>query len=99
MGAGALAVAVAVVLVAERDAQPSPPAPVPALEAERRLELRYSGSSDDERAAVRCPRPIELGRTIRCELRYRDGIPRALLVRLSPRGELEADVPYPATLR
>jgi hypothetical protein len=87
------------VLVAERDAQPRPAAPVPALEAERRLELRYGGASDDETAAIRCPRRIEPGRTIRCELRYRDGVPRALLVRLSPRGELEADIPYPATLR
>jgi hypothetical protein len=26
-------------------------------------------------------------------------IPRAMLVRLTPRGELEADIPYPATLR
>jgi hypothetical protein len=74
-------------------------APVPALEAERRLELRYGGPSDDDTAAVRCPHAIEPGSTIRCELRYRDGIARALLVRLSPRGELEADVPYPATLR
>jgi hypothetical protein len=94
-----VAAAVAIVLVAERDAPPSPPSPVPALEAERRLELRYSSTSDDESAAVRCPRAIEPGRTIRCELRYRDGVPRALLVRLSPRGELEADIPYPATLR
>ena len=99
LGAAAAAAALAVVLVAERDAQPQPASPVPALEAERRLELRYGGPSDDESAAVRCPRPIEPGQTIRCELRYRDGVPRALLVRLSPRGELEADVPYPATLR
>jgi ribosomal protein L40E len=97
--AGAVVVVLAVALIAERDAQPRPPTPVPALEAERRLELRYGGPSDDETAAVRCPRPIEPNRTIRCELRYRDGVPRALLVRLSPRGELEADVPYPATLR
>jgi hypothetical protein len=88
-----------VVLVAGRDPPPPEPQPVPALEAERRLELVYGGPSDDETAAVRCPRAIEPGRTTRCELRYRDGIARALLVRLSPRGELEADVPYPATLR
>jgi hypothetical protein len=104
LAAIAAAAAAGIVLVAGRDASPpatppQPPAPVSALEAERRLELRYGGPSDDESAAVRCPRPIEPGLTIRCELRYRDGIPRALLVRLSPRGELEADIPYPATLR
>ena len=64
-----------------------------------RLELRFGGPSDDETAAVRCPRPIERGRIVRCELRYVDGIARAMLVRLSSGGELEADVPYPATLR
>jgi hypothetical protein len=85
--------------VSDRDFPRRLPSPVPALEAERRLERRYGDPSDDESAAVRCPRRIEPDRTIRCELRYRDGVPRALLVRLSPRGELEADVPYPATLR
>jgi hypothetical protein len=99
LAAGGVAVAIAVALIAGRDSPPRPPQPVPALEAERRLELRYGGPSDDETAAVRCPRAIEPERTIRCELRYRDGIARALLVRLSPGGELEADVPYPATLR
>jgi hypothetical protein len=99
LAAGAAAAAVAVALVAERDAQPRPAAPLAESEAERRLELRYAGPSDDDTAAVRCPGPIDPGRTVRCELRYRDGVPRALLVRLSRRGELEADIPYPATLR
>jgi hypothetical protein len=76
-----------------------PPAPVPALEAERRLELRFGGASDDETAAVRCPYRIEPGQMVRCELRYADGIARAMLVRLTRSGELEADIPYPATLR
>jgi hypothetical protein len=98
------AAVVAILLVAARDGSPpaapaSPPAPVTALEAERRLELRYGGASDDETASVRCPRRIEPGGLVRCELRYSDGIPRAMLVRLTPRGELEADIPYPATLR
>jgi hypothetical protein len=75
------------------------PGAVSALEAEMRLELRYGGPNDNETTAVRCPASIEPGRVVRCVLRYRDGIPRAMLVRLSPRGELEADVPYPATLR
>ncbi len=70
-----------------------------APEAERRLELRFGGVQDDETAAVRCPRRIEPGSIVRCELRYLDGVARAMLVRLSPRGELEADIPYPATLR
>jgi hypothetical protein len=96
--AAAAAAAVALATGGEGSSQP-PTAAVPALEAERRLELRYGGPSDDDTAAVRCPRSIEPGRTVRCELRYRDGIARALLVRLSGRGELEADVPYPATLR
>jgi hypothetical protein len=98
--AAALATAVAAgALIAGRDSPPPPPDPVGALEAERRLELRFGRSADDETAAVRCPHRIEADRTIRCELRYSDGIARAILVRLSPRGELEADVPYPATLR
>lgn len=102
--AGAAAVLVGILLAAgpdgsEQAAAPPPPAAVPALEAERRLELRFGGTSDDETAAVRCPRRIEPGRTVRCELRYADGIERAMLVRLSAGGELEADVPYPATLR
>jgi hypothetical protein len=76
-----------------------PPAPVPALEAERRLELRFGGESDDETAAVRCPYGIEPRQLVRCELRYADGIPQAMLVHLTRRGELNADIPYPATLR
>jgi hypothetical protein len=107
--AAALGIAVfaaaSVVLLSDGDAEPEPsaagggPAAVPALEAEMRLELRYGGPGDNEATAVRCPRSIEPGRVVRCVLRYPDGIPRAMLVRLSPRGELEADVPYPATLR
>ena len=77
----------------------APPAPVPALEAERRLELRFGGESDDETAAVRCPYRIEPRQLVRCELRYADGIARAMLVRLTPSGELDAVIPYPATLR
>jgi hypothetical protein len=76
-----------------------PPAPVPALEAERRLELRFGGMSDDETAAVRCPYRIEARQLVRCELRYADGIARAMLVRLTPAGELDAAIPYPATIR
>ena len=79
-------------------ARAAPPAPVPALEAERRLELRFGGRSDDETAAVRCPYPIEPRQLVRCELRYADGIARAMLVRLTPSGELDAEIPYPATL-
>jgi hypothetical protein len=76
-----------------------PPAAVSAFEAEMRLELRFGGRGDDEIAAVRCPRRIEPRQVMRCELRYADGIARAMLVRLTPDGELEAAVPYPATLR
>jgi hypothetical protein len=79
--------------------QAAPPAPVPALEAERRLELRFGGESDDETAAVRCPYRIEPRQLVRCELRYADGIARAMLVRLTPSGELDAAIPYPATIR
>ena len=68
-------------------------APVPALEAERRLELRFGGESDDETAAVRCPYRIEPRQLVRCELRYADGISRAMLVRLTPSGELADDIP------
>jgi hypothetical protein len=76
-----------------------PPAPVPALEAERRLELRFAGERDDESTAVRCPYRIEPRQLVRCELRYPDGIARAMLVRLTRSGELDAAIPYPATLR
>jgi hypothetical protein len=75
------------------------PAPVSAFEAELRLELRFGGHRDSEATSVRCPYEIEPGRLVRCELRYADGIARAMLVRLTPSGELEADIPYPATLR
>jgi hypothetical protein len=75
------------------------PAPVSAFEAELRLELRFGGHGDDETTAVRCPHRIEPGQLVRCELRYADGIARAMLVRLTQSGELEADIPYPATLR
>jgi hypothetical protein len=63
-----------------------------------RLELRFAGASDDETAAVRCPHRIEPERRTRCELRYRNTVPRAILVRLSPHGELDADVPDLARL-
>ena len=75
-----------------------PPASVPALEAERRLELRFGGLSDDETAAVRCPYPIEPRQLVRCELRYADGIARAMLVRLAPSGTLDVAIPYPVTM-
>jgi hypothetical protein len=78
---------------------PPPPTPISALEAERRLKLRFGGASDDETAAVRCPHRIEPGRRTRCELRYRHTAPRAILVRVSPRGALDADVPDLATLK
>jgi hypothetical protein len=82
-----------------RPAQAVSPASVSAFEAELRLELRFGGHGDNEAAAVRCPSRIEPRLLVRCELRYADGIARAMLVRLTPSGELEADVPYPATLR
>jgi hypothetical protein len=80
-------------------AGPGPPAAVTAQEAERRLELRFLGERHDEAAAVRCPYRIEPRQLVRCELRYADGIPRAMLVRLTPGGDLDAAIPYPATLR
>jgi hypothetical protein len=80
-------------------ADAGPPAAVSALEAEFRLEQRFGGHGDDETAAVRCPYRIEPGQLVRCELRYADGIARAMLVRLTPGGELDAAIPYPASLR
>jgi hypothetical protein len=104
-----MAAAAATALMADEDAPPPTPTPVPvlpppptpisALEAERRLELRFGDASDDETAAVRCPHRIEPQRRTRCELRYRNTAPRAILVRISPRGELDADVPDLATLK
>jgi hypothetical protein len=73
-----------------------PPAAISAFEAELRLELRFGGRGA---AAVSCPYRIERRQLVRCELRDSDGIARAVLVRLTPEGELEAAIPYPATLR
>jgi hypothetical protein len=98
-----------IVLIADQDGPtpaatpvpvlPPPPSPISAREAERRLELRFGRASDDETAAVRCPHRIApVGRT-RCELRYRNTVSRAILVRVSPRGVLDADVPDVATLK
>jgi hypothetical protein len=75
------------------------PAPLSAVQGERQLELRFTKTSDDESAAVRCPRPIGPERIVRCELRYAASAARPLLVRLSPRGEPEAVVPAAATLK
>ena len=80
-------------------ARAGPPAPVSAFEAEHRLELRFGGHGDDETAAVSCPYRIERRQLVRCELRYADGIPRAMFVWLTRSGELSAEIPYPATLR
>jgi hypothetical protein len=107
LGAGVCAVAAVVVLLFTGGSPGSPPGPVPAgppapvsaFEAEHRLELRFGGHGDDETAAVSCPYRIEPRQLVRCELRYADGIARAMLVRLAPSGELEAVIPYPATLR
>jgi hypothetical protein len=73
-----------------------PPAAVSAFEAELRLELRFGAYGATE---VSCPYRIERHQLVRCELRDSDGIARAVLVRLAPDGELEAAIPYPATLR
>lgn len=105
----AMAAVATIVMIADQDARPPaatpvpilppPPTPISALEAERRLELRFGGASDDETAAVRCPQRIEPGRRTGCELRYRNTAPRAILVRISPRGDLDADIPDLATLK
>jgi hypothetical protein len=107
LGAGVCAVAVVLVMLftsgpstsSVSSAQAGSPRPVSAFEAELRLELRYGGRGDNEVAAVSCPYRIEPGQLVRCELRYEDGIARAVLVHLTASGRLEADIPYPATLR
>jgi hypothetical protein len=107
LGAAACAVAAVVVMLftsgspgsSVSPARAGPPTSVSAFEAEMRLELRFGGHGDDETAAVSCPYRIERRQLVRCELRYSDGIARAMLVRLTPSGELEAAIPYPATLR
>jgi hypothetical protein len=105
----ALAAVVTIVLIGDEDAPPPaatpvpvlppPPMPISAQQAERRLELRFDAASGDETAAVRCPQRIEPQRRTRRELHYRNTVPRAILVHLLPRGELDADVPDPATLK
>lgn len=104
MAAGsAAAVVIGLVLMTRGDESPSvragPPAPVPALQAERVLERRFGRAADDETAAVRCPYRIEPRQLVRCELRYADGIARAMFVWLTRSGNLGAEIPYPATLR
>jgi hypothetical protein len=104
-----MAVVATIALIADKDAPPPaakrvpilppPPTPISAPEAERRLELRFGGASDDETAAVRCPHRVEPLRRTRCELRYRHTAARAVLVRISPRGNLDADIPDVATLK
>ena len=101
LGAGVCAAAAVVVMLftggssgsSPSPARAGPPAPVSALEAEHRLELRFGGHGDDETAAVSCPYRIEPRQLVRCELRYADGIARAMLVRLAPSGGLEAVIP------
>jgi hypothetical protein len=97
--AAVAAVVLAAVLLATRDRPPAPPDPVSAARAERQLERRFSPAPDGHTAMVRCPTPIEPDRVTRCELRYGAGTARAILVRLSLGGDLEADIPNPATLR
>jgi hypothetical protein len=107
LGAAVFAVSAVVVMLftsgspgsSVNPARPGSPAPVSAFEAELRLELRFGGHGDNEAAAVRCPYRIEPGQLVRCELRYADGIERAMLVRLTPSGALDAAIPYPATIR
>ena len=77
-----------------RDSPPAPPAPVPAARAEARLVRQL-----DVRGSVRCPGDIRSGRSTRCQFLYPDGDTQLMLVTLTPAGELEIDVPYPAQRR
>jgi hypothetical protein len=82
--------------VSPAGAAQGPPEAISAFEAELRLELRFGGRGAE---SVSCPYRIERRQLVRCELRDSDGIERAVLVRLTPDGELDAAIPYPATLR
>jgi hypothetical protein len=98
IGAGllALAGAVAVVVALTRDPSPEPLAPLPSARAERRLERILAAPHS---ASVRCPGAIAPGRSTRCTFVYPDGDTQLMLVTLSPRGELDIEVPYPAQRR
>jgi hypothetical protein len=62
--------------------------PLSAHEVERRLEVRYTSSGDDDCAAVRCagrePRPAHAIR--HCRVRYPNGTQRKVVVLLDARG-------------
>jgi hypothetical protein len=96
VGVVALAACVAALVLLTRDPAPEPPGPVPAAQAELRLERQLAAGPS---ASVRCPRPIELDHSTRCEFIYPDGDTQLMLVTVAGDGELEIDVPYPAQRR
>lgn len=91
-----LAGGVAAVVLLTREPAPEPLAPVPAARAESRLARRLDAGPA---ASVRCTGPIRRGGATRCQFIYPDGDTQLMLVTLSPRGELDIDVPYPAQRR
>jgi ribosomal protein L37E len=91
-----LAGSAAGVVLLTRDSPPEPPAPVPVARAEVLLARQLDAGPA---ASVRCTGPIRSGRATRCQFLYPDGDTQLMLVTLSPRGELDIDVPYPAQRR
>ena len=91
-----LAGGVAGVVLLTRDSPPEPPAPIPVARAEARLARQLDAGPA---ASVHCTGPIRSGRATRCQFLYPDGDTQLMLVTLSPRGELDIDVPYPAQRR
>lgn len=81
------AVAAWLALVSPHAAQAPPSEPISAREAERRLGLRYPRLWHAEHAVIACPsRRIKPGGEARCWILARVGQQRAVVVRLSRRG-------------
>jgi len=87
---------VAAAVLLTRDSPRAPPAPIAAARAEAWLARQLDAGPG---ASVRCTGPIRSGRFTRCHLLYPDGDTQLMLVTVSPRGELDIEVPYPAQRR
>jgi hypothetical protein len=78
---------------------PPPPAPLAPTQAENRLQRQLGLAADGDQGVVRCPGNVGTTRLARCGVIYPDGDTQLLPVRLTPEGDLDVEVPYPAQRR